>query len=206
MKTKLLLILFLLGSFLYAQSARDLLKRVQNKFNVLNNFSADFSQSIYGAQSSTPARATGKFYYKKRNKFIVELKNDMIVSDGYTIWNLNKKFNRVVISYFSDDPTSFSLETFIFNYPPLCVVNLDKREHAAPGEGVVELTPKDQDMQFKSVKIHIDKEGLISVLEIVDRGDIKYNFQFSNFKLNQDLPDSKFTYNPSKGIHIIDLR
>lgn len=206
MKTKLLLVLFLLSSFLYAQSGRDLLKRVQNKFNSLNNFSADFSQSIYGAQSSNPARATGKFYYKKKNKFIVEMKNDMVVSDGNTIWNLNKKFNRVVISYFSDDPTSFSLETFIFDYPPLCVVKVIKDEHTAPGEGVLELTPKDQDMQFKSVKIYIDKEGLISGLEIVDRGDIKYSFQFSNFKLNQDMPDSKFTYNPPKGIHIIDLR
>lgn len=205
MKTKFLF-LFLLGSFLYAQSGNEFLRRVQNKFNSLGNFTADFTQTIFAAQGSNPAKVTGKFYYKRKNKFIVELKNETIVSDGNTIWNLNKKFNRVVISYFSDDPTSFSLERFVFDYPRLCKVGLIKDEHAAPGEGILELTPKDQDMEFKSVKIRINKEGLISSLEIIDRGDIKYNFQFSNFKLNLDMPDSKFTYNPPKGIQIIDLR
>ncbi|MCL4547463.1 MAG: outer membrane lipoprotein chaperone LolA [Bacteroidetes bacterium] len=205
MKTKFLF-LFLLSSFLFAQSGNEFLKRVQGKFNSIGNFTADFSQAIYATQGSNPAKVTGKFYYKKKNKFIVELKNEMIVSDGNTIWNLNKKFNRVVISYFSDDPTSFSLETFVFDYPPLCKVRLVKEDHAAHGEGILELTPKDQDMEFKSVKIYVNKEGLISALEIIDRGDIKYSFQFSNFKLNQSMPDSKFTYNPPKGIHIIDLR
>lgn len=205
MKTKLILLL-LISSFLFAQSSNDLLKRVQYKFNSLSNFTADFTQAIYAAQGSNPAKLTGKFFYKRKNKFVVELKNETIVSDGNTIWNLNKKFNRVVISYFSDDPTSFSLERFIFYYPPLCKVRAIKDEHATAGEGILELTPKDQDMEFKSVKIWVDKEGLIATMEIVDRGDIKYNFQFSNFKLNQDLPDSKFTYNPPKGIQIIDLR
>ncbi len=205
MKTKFLF-LFLLGSFLFAQSGNELLKRVQNKFNSLENFTADFSQAIYATQGSNTAKVSGKFFYKRKNKFVVELKNEMIVSDGSTIWNLNKKFNRVVISYFSDDPTSFSLERFIFDYPRLCKISLIKEEHLAPGEGVIELSPKDQDMECKSVKIRINKEGLISSLEIVDRGDIKYHFQFSNFRLNQDMPDSKFTYNPPKGIQIIDLR
>ena len=205
MKTKLIS-LFLISSFLFAQSSNDLLRKVQSRFSSLSNFTADFTQSINALQNARLTKVTGKFSYKRKNKFIVELKNETIVSDGNTIWNLNKKFNRVVISYFSDDPTSFSLERFIFDYPPLCKVRAIKDEPAAPGEGILELLPKDQDMEFKLVKIWINKDGLISSLEIVDRGDIKYDFQFSNFKLNQELSDSKFTYNPSKGIQIIDLR
>lgn len=206
MKTKIFLFLFLVSSYGFAQSANDVLKRIQNKFNSINNFTANFTQSYYSSTGQNPGKTSGKFSYKRKNKFIVELKNQLIVSDGQTIWNSNKRFNRVVISNLADDPTSFSLERFVFDYPPLCKSKVIKDETVATGENLIELTPKDQDMEFKTVKIWTSGDGLISKLEVVDRGEMRYSFQFTDIKVNQDLADSKFTYSPPKGIQIIDLR
>ncbi|MEW6702925.1 MAG: outer membrane lipoprotein chaperone LolA [Bacteroidota bacterium] len=206
MKTKIFLFLFLVSSYCFAQSANDVLKRIQNKFNSINNFTANFTQSYYSSSGQNTGRSSGKFFYKRKNKFIVELKNQLIVSDGQTIWNSDKRFNRVVISSIADDPTSFSLERFVFDYPPLCKNKIIKDETVAPGENLIELTPKDQDMEFKTVKIWTSEDGLISKLEVVDRGGMRYSFQFTDIKINQYLPDTKFAYSPSKGIQIIDLR
>lgn len=201
---------FLLGcvffSGLYAQSPKEVINKIQSKFNSINNFTAVFNQTFYNAHGTEGGKAAGKFSYKKNDKFIVELNNQMIVSDGKTVWNYDKKFKRVVISNFDDDPTSFSLEKFIFSYPPLCKAQIIKDEVVQNGEVVLQLVPKDGDLQFKEVKIWKNTENLITKMQLIDIGDMKYSFGFSDIKVNQDLPDLKFVFNPPKGIQIIDLR
>ncbi|MCX6168827.1 MAG: outer membrane lipoprotein chaperone LolA [Ignavibacteriales bacterium] len=206
MKTKIFILICFISSLVFPQSANEFIKKIQNKFKSINNFTADFSQNYFDAQGHDQGKTSGKFSYKRKNRFIVDLNNQFIVSDGQTVWNNDKRFNRVVISKLSDDPTSFSLERFIFDYPPLCKSKIIKEENSQKGEGCIELTPKDQDMEFKYVKIWISSDGMISRLEVLDRGDMRYAFQFTDLKINQDLPDARFTYYPPKGIKIIDLR
>ncbi len=206
MKTKLILFLFVISSLIFAQSANEVLKKIQNKFNSINNFTANFSQNYFNSQGKDAGKSNGKFSYKRKNKFIVESKSQLIISDGQTIWNNDKRFNRVVISNLSDDPTSFSLEQFIFDYPPLCKSRIVKDETVASGEILIEMIPKDQDLQFKIVKIWVSAEGMVNKLEVIDRGEMRYAFQFSEIKINQDLPDTKFTFITPKGIQVIDLR
>lgn len=206
MKTKLTFFLFVISSLIFAQSANNVLKKIQNKFNSINNFTANFSQNYFNAQGHDVGKANGKFSYKRKNKFIVDLKSQLIISDGQTIWNNDKRFNRVVISNLSDDPTSFSLEQFIFDYPPLCKNRIVKDETVASGEVLIEMIPKDQNLQFKVVKIWVSAGGMVTKLEIVDRGEMQYAFQFSEIKINQDLPNSRFTFTIPKGIQVIDLR
>jgi outer membrane lipoprotein carrier protein len=205
MKTKLCFALFLVCTISFCQSASEILKKVQNKFNSINNFTAGFTQNYFNAQGQNAGKMEGKFSYKRKNKFIVDLKNQFIVSDGQTIWNNDSRFNRVVISKLNDDPTSFSLERFIFEYPPQCKITAAKDENYLK-QNVIELTPKEQNMQFKSAKIWIDSDGMIDKMEIIDAGGMRYAFQFTEIKINQDLPDSKFSFSPAKGTKIIDLR
>lgn len=200
MKTKLIFFILLSG-FLFAQNPKDFINKVQSKFNSISNFTAKFSQTFYTAHGTEGGKANGNFYYKKKNKFLVELSNNIISSNGNTVWNYDKRFKRVVISNFNDDPTSFSLEKFIFAYPQLCKAEILKDEN-----GALLLTPKDNDLQFKRVKIWKTADNLISKIELVDIGDLKYSFSFSDIKINQDLQDSKFEFQIPQGTQVIDLR
>lgn len=206
MKARVAAIFFLSIVLINAQSANETIKKIQSKFNSIGNFTAGFTQSFFNTSGNEQGKATGKFTYKRKNKFVVELKNQMIVSNGETIWNYDKKFNRVVVSYLSDDPTSFSLEKFVFDYPPLCKAKMVKESSGVANDFVLELTPKDNDLQFKLVKIWKSVDNLISKMELVDIGDMKYSFTFSDIKVNQDLADQIFTFNAPKGTKVIDLR
>ncbi len=188
----------------HAQSGGEILKKIQAKFKSINNFSADFVQTISDPEGKQSGKLSGKFHYKTKNKFVVELKSGTIISDGETVWNYDTRQKRVVISSFNDDPTSFSLERYLFDYPALCKIknaSSDKNK-----DEIIELVPKDNNIDFKSAKIWKSPEDMISRMEIIDLGDTKYIFQLSGIKVNQDLPESKFTFNPAKGIKIIDLR
>ncbi|MEJ5350670.1 MAG: outer membrane lipoprotein chaperone LolA [Melioribacteraceae bacterium] len=198
-----LVILFLLSfQILYAQSGSEALKKIQNKFNTVTDFTANFIQSDCNSSGKNSSALSGKIYYKKKNKFIVELKNQLIVSNGETIWNYNQKQKQVIISYFSDDPTVYSIERIIYNYPSLCSIKLLKKDN----EEIIQLIPREGLLDLKDIKIWKDNNNMISKLEVTDIGDMCYLIQFENITINQNLPDNKFTFNPPKGIRIVDLR
>lgn len=199
-------ICLLLSSTLYAQSAFDVLSKVQNKFQSINNFEASFSQTSIKSKGQAGIKLSGKFFYEKKNKFNVELNYANIICDGITVWNYNKSSKRVVVSDLINDPTSFSLERFIFDYPPQCTMTLVNDENVKKVGAQLELVPKNQKLKFKKAKISVTSDGMVSKMEITDFSDINYEFQFNEIKINQDLPDSKFTFSPPKGIQIIDLR
>jgi outer membrane lipoprotein carrier protein len=206
MKIKTTILYLLAISVILAQNPNEVIKKLQTRFNSINNFTAEFQQTFFSTSNVENRKVSGNFFYKKKNKFVVELKNRSIISDGFNVWNYDKKFNRVIISYAQDDPTSFSLEKFIFDYPLLCKTRLVKNDLQNNNEKVIELTPKDDDLQFKIVRIWKGEDNLISRMEMTDLGDIKYSFSFTDVKINQDIPDSKFNFTPAKGTKVIDLR
>ena len=202
MKKLFIIILFFTSSLIPAQSGNDALKKIQNKFNSLTDFSATFSQVVLDENGKTTVKLNGSFFYKRKNKFVVELKNQLIVSNADLIWNYDKRQKRVVISYFEDDPTSFSLEKYIFDYPKLCRIKLIKNGN----EEIINLIPKDENLEFTDIKIWADKDNMARRLELTDIGGVMYQIEFNDIKINQQIEDSKFNFNPPKGTRIIDLR
>lgn len=198
------LILLLLFSFqvLYAQSGVESLRKIQNKFNAITDFVANFIQTDCNSTGKNSAVLKGKIYYKKKNKFVVELKNQQIVSNGESIWNYNQKLKQVIISYLSDEPTVYSVEKIIYNYPSHCRIKLLKKSD----EEIIQLIPYEGLLDLKDIKIWKDNNDMITKLEITDLGDVCYFIQFENVLINQNLPENKFTFNPPKGIRVVDLR
>ena len=175
-----------------------MLKSLRQKFNSITDISAEFTQSSNGR-----ANLSGKFFYKKKNNLRLELKNLVIMSDGETSWNYNKKENKVIISsYDENDPSILSLTKIINEYPQRCTVDLQKDN----GKNILVLTPKSTGINFKSVKIWIGPEDLIQKMEVLDLNNTAIQISFSNYQLNKKLPNSFFTFTPPKGSKVIDLR
>jgi chaperone LolA len=185
---------------LLGQSAEEVLKKVQTKYNSVEDFSADFKQSTGG---NSEREFAGKFFYKKTDKFKISFQNLVIVSNGETIWNFDKRLNRVVINSVENDPSSFSISRIIYDYPEQCSLNLKDKS----GElDILVLVPKNSELAFAAAELAVDREGLIRRLEITDKMGNAYLFQMDNIETNKGLRDSIFEFYPPEGIRIIDLR
>ncbi len=196
---KLLIGLFLMwGYVVSAQSAQELIHNVQAKFNTIENFSAGIAQTKLDGK-----HYAGKFYYAKGNKYRIEFKNMLIVSDGNSIWNFNKKINRVVITNLSDNPDAFSFEKFIFDFPGKCKMEITGKSH---NNYEVKFIPLDDDLGFDWAKVTITPDSLIKKIQIADYSGNKFNVDLTNIKINQNIPKNKFTFEPKKGVKIVDLR
>lgn len=188
----LILFLLILNSFTFASG----LKGIQDKFSSIKDFTVNVSQS-------GSVNLKGKLSFKKENKMRLELNDVLLISDGTTNWNYNSKQNKVLITSADDTETGLlSLNAMIFDYPELCNVT----ETETSGKSIIVLKPKKSNLSFKEIKITANKESLIEKVEIVDTNGGKSTIVFSNYKLDQNLNDTLFSYKPAEGTSVIDLR
>jgi len=195
----ILFLSFLFIATLFPQGKdATLLKAMQNKFSSLNDFSVDFSQ-----ETNEKIVMTGKLFYQKENKLRLELKNLIIVSDGTTNWNYNKKEKKVIISsYDEDDASLFSPKKFVFDYPNQCKVKEVKED----GKNVVVLLPGSSSKDFKQAKVYSTADNILEKVVVTGNDGNTIIFHFSNFRGNQNFDKEKFSFQIPQGIKIIDLR
>lgn len=192
------LLLFTVGLNYYAVGDK-LLTNLQDKFKEVKDLSAEFKQSTNGK-----VVVSGKFFFKKEDKLRIEFKNSILMSDGSTNWNYNQKENKVIISKNDDNNASpFSLRKVIFDYPQECLVSSEMEN----GIEVLVLTPnKESSIGYSLIKIWVNNENLINRIILKDKADNLTQIDFSKYKVNQSITDSKFNFTPPEGSKVIDLR
>lgn len=197
------LFLFVIFSFLFAglnaQDNSGILKSVQQKFESLSDFSADVKQVTNGKNNFT-----GKVFFKKDDKFRIEFSNTILVSDGSTTWNYNKRDKKVVINELdSSSPSALSFNTILNEYPAKSNVKTTEEN----GISVIILTPqKNSGLDFSEVKLWVNENNLVEKVSVSQQGGNTMAIEISNYKLNRNIPDSQFSFIPPEGTTVIDLR
>jgi len=201
MKYKLLFLLFL-PTAVFSQSAKELLTELQNKYKSVNSFTASFNQVTRNGIEKNEFNSSGKIYFKKKNKIRVELKEQLLISDGKTVWNYNKKQNKVIISNNEAEPSVLSLDKFILGYPAECEASFTGKQE----QKIILLTPKKKNAPFKEIKIYPDNSSILTKIEFTDTNGNYFSFGFTDVKLDGDIKDSQFMFTAPKGIRTVDLR
>lgn len=191
-------ILTFISSGISQGNANAVLKNIQDKFNSITDLSAQIVQSVNEA-----VNLKGKVFYKKENHLRFEFDNMLIVSDGETSWNYNKKQDKVIITdYDTEGNKILSIRQIIFEYPEDCELTTFESE----GKKVLELIPKDATISFSSVKLFINSENLITKVLVDDPATGIIQIDLSNYQLNKNLPDSYFSFTTPEGSQVLDLR
>ena len=194
----LIISLIFCGKLIAQSDAEILLKSIQDKFDSINDLSAEITQSVNGK-----VNLKGKVFYKKENNLRFEFKNSLIVSDGETSWNYNKKQNKVIITnYDTEGNKIFSVRQIIYEYPEECKLST----YESQGEKVIQLVPENNSLSFNSVKLFTTNDNLISKVLIDDPASGLIQVDLSNYQINKNLSDSLFSFSPPEGSQVLDLR
>ena len=194
----LIITLFVYPYNLYAQdNGQKLLHSLQSKFNSLNDVSADFVQYTDGKKN-----LSGKLFYMKEDQIRIDLGNLVLITDGKSTWNYNKKQNKLIIDNYDPGSASIlSIKNFIDVIPSKCSVMQMKNSPA-----IIELIPDSAGLSFSKAQIKINSEDLIENLSITNNSGQTIKILISDYKLNSGLSKSLFHLNPPKGSKVIDLR
>lgn len=191
--------LFLGTMFLFAQSdANSLLRELQNKYNSISDLSVNYSQTI-----NDKTVLSGKIFFKKENKYRVENKNQILGSDGQSAWNYNPKQKKFILSNYDNTANSiYSINYLVYQLPSECTLSA----RSSGQQRILELTPRTSNLQYSKIELWINSENLISKIVLYDYNNQITNIILSNYNLNQNISDDKFSFNPPEGTRIIDLR
>ncbi|MCE1189079.1 MAG: outer membrane lipoprotein carrier protein LolA [Ignavibacteria bacterium] len=192
----LICILMAFAAFFGSTSAQTV-KKMQDKYNSLPGFEVQFEQANAGIST-----LKGKLFYKKPNKMRAELKNLIMITDGKSTWNYQKSSKKVIIStYEENDASLLNFSKIVFEYPKKCAV----KESLDNGVTVLDFTANDKKMQYAHIKCWVKPDLSISKIELTDRANHTSSFVFSGWNFSAPS-DSQFTFEPGKGVQVIDLR
>lgn len=198
MKLIIYLLFFITSTFGVAQTAESVLKSLQNKFDSISDISADIVQKSGGRLTGN-----GKLLFKKDNNLRVEIGKQTIIANGETTWNYSKKDNKVIINNYDEAGSGlFSINYLVYKYPTECNLNL----LSEGSQQILVLTPKSKRNSLGEVKLYISKENLIDRVIVSNPATGTMDVSFSNYKLNQKLPDSQFSFTAPEGTTVVDLR
>jgi len=198
MKNLISLFLIFFSAIAFSQNAEAVLKSLQNKFNSISTLSVDITQ-----KTNESTEQTGNQFFKKENDLRIEFPYQTLVSNGSTSWNYNKKNKKVIISNYDETGSGLlSINYLIYQYPSECELSLSPEGD----KQILILKPKSNRNNMGVVKLYITKENLIDRAIISNKDSGTIEVLFSNYKLNQKLSDSQFTFIPPEGTAVVDLR
>jgi outer membrane lipoprotein carrier protein len=188
----------LIGTALSQTDGNKLLKELQTKFDSIEDASVDFVQS-----HNSKKILSGILHYKHENNLRIDTKKLLIISDGSTSWNFNKRENKVIISNYEENSSGLlSMNELIYVFPEGCdissIIEDDQR--------ILILIPNSYTVNFDKIEIWLSDDNLISKVRVNDASVGTTEVIFSNYQLNQDISLSEFSFTPPEGSKIIDLR
>jgi len=209
-KKTIVLFLFLsfIGSSAFAQDAEKVIGQVQKKYESLKGICAEFTQTFNWKLTDEIQVVEGKICVKDGVQFDIDTKDQRIISDGKTIWTVNKLNKQVIVDHASnkteDNPfLKDFLNKFIKNYSAKII----KEERGASDQLHLSLTSKTKDEFVRQVELWVNqKTNLISKIKQIDINGNSTVYQVKNIDTKIVLSSKDFVLQVPQGYELIDLR
>jgi len=173
----------------------------------LDTFQAEFKQTLVNENGEELETVTGIVYMKTPGKFRWDYQDpysQMIITDGSTLWLYDEDLEQVTVKDISGS---------IENTPAAILSGEENiKEHFIiidmgdiEGFNWIELTPKDIENQFSSIRLGFDKNKL-GMMVLFDNLGQTTRIDFLNSIRNRKLESSLFTFEPPINVDVIDDR
>ena len=175
--------------------------------NKLESFQADFVQTLSNEQGVTLETSSGVVYMQNPSKFrwvYQEPYEQLIITDGKTLWLYDEDLAQVTIR---------DIEESINNTPAAIISgqeNIDKYYVTVDmgeieGYNWIELTPKDTENQYSSVRLGFDDNNLGMMIMFDNLGQVT-RIDFNNPLRNKRFGGPLFTFVAPEGVDVVDDR
>jgi chaperone LolA len=189
----------------FAQDAQEIIKSVQSKYSSISDATASFSQNIKFS-SGKSVSTSGTIYIQKEEKYRIETKNDIIITDGVTSWAYSKKKNQVVVDNYKNDGNTFSPNKFLFSYPVNFYSDLTGSESVGGNDCyILKLTPRNKG-SIKEAKIWVDKSMNLIRKITISSSESTTTYTLKKITLDSGVSSSKFSFTAPEGTEVVDLR
>ncbi|MCK4710808.1 MAG: outer membrane lipoprotein chaperone LolA [Gammaproteobacteria bacterium] len=206
MKKSILLISLGLAQVLTPVWATEVEDRLNRALSSLDNFQADFKQSLINDDKSIGAQSMGKVSIQRPGKFrwVYEKPYEQqIIADGKELW---------VYDVDLDQATVKPMDVGLSSAPIMVLMKKQRVENEFDVNEVgqhkvlywIELTPKNPDMEYSKIYIGM-QDGIIKAMELRDSFGQSTQITFENLRTNMIFKPDTFKFNPPPGVDVFGV-
>jgi len=208
----ILILLFLLlinSSQLAAMDVNKIIKKVQKTYDKMDNLTATFVQIETFKLTGSQTEIAGRIFVKDGNKYRFQSEDQVIVTDGKSVWTYNHISKQLLIDNVRENSGAFLPRDLLFKYPKDHYATLlEEKEVGGQKIYVVRLDPKEDTSGFLSaIKLWIqDKSWLIQKIETTDLSGNNSLFEIKDMDDHTKISDNFFSYSAPEGADVVDMR
>lgn len=205
-----MLLLFVAAPRGQAPSADAVARDLQQKYDRVADFSADFVHSYRGGVLKQQATERGRLLVKKPGKMRWEYtapERKLFVSDGRKIYSYIPQDKQVVVSTMPQDaeaPTPALFLTGKGNITRDFTVAFDTIADAPAGSVALKLIPRRREPEYESLTLVVEQQSMrLRMLITVDAQGGRSAFTFSNLKENIGVADNQFVFQMPRNVDVV---
>lgn len=190
------------------EKANDIVNKIRQTYEKLESLRSDFEQQFTWSLAGETQVLNGTLYLKKGDRYRVETPNQMIITDGKTVWTYALDKKQVYVDNLEKSRDNPLPRDLIVKYTRDFKPKLLRSEKFDEADCyVLSLTPSDENSFIRSVTAWIDKSTWLAVrIEQTDISDNKTVYLLKNVQRNVPLADGLFTFNIPTGAEVVDMR
>jgi len=194
-------------------SADGVARALQQKYDQVRDFSADFVHTYQGGVLRQTATERGHLIVKKPGKMRWEYKTPerkLFVSDGRKLYSYIPQDRQVIVSDVPNDDHATTPALFLAGKGNLqrdFTVSYTQVEGAPAGTTVLKLSPRRAEPEYDWLILGLDPKTLqIRLLITVDGQGGRSTFTFTSLKENVGIADKEFEFSIPRGVDVITDR
>ncbi len=206
---KIIMIIVLLFSISEADiSPKTVMKNVEKKLTATTTIRVEFEETYVWKLTGEKQTMKGELLMKGYDKFYVKTEDQLIVSDGKTLWTYTVPSNRVLIDILENSDEELLPRQILFQFTK-------KYNSRLAGEVrfnkydcyIIHLTSESPDVLIPEIKVWVDKkEWIPRKIEQIDLDENSTIYILSEVELNYKLNDEIFKFKIPAGSEVIDMR
>jgi outer membrane lipoprotein carrier protein len=189
--------------------ASELAQAVQQKYDRVKEFTADFTHTYEGGVLKKKAIERGTVQIKKPGRMRWEYsapEKKTFVSDGRKVYSYIPADKQVVVNSVPPDDEATTAVLFLAGKGNLARdFKVTYAEGGTEGTWALRLDPKQKQNDYDWLLLGVDAKTLqIRSLTAADQQGGRSTFQFSNYRENTGIPDSVFAFKIPRGVDVIN--
>lgn len=189
------------------QEAKEILADLQDRYDKLVDLKVDFNQEVHSGVFASVERISGKMYLASGDRFRVQTDEQIIVSDGDTLWVYSKENKQVTIDKVAKSRDLVRPSDYLFSFREAYRHELMPDTLLRKSEcTVVRLVCVEKNEFIQQMTLYISKQDLLTHRAVYD--DINGNtviVDFHDLKIDKGIPDDIFRFETPKGVEEVRL-
>ena len=209
MKKLIILCVVCLISISSGADVKKIVQEIQKQYEGIEYLSATFIQTEEFKLTGSRNETRGRIYVKDGMQYRLETDDQIIVTDGKSVWTYSPFNSQVLIDRVKEGDGSLLPRDLLFKYPRDYMATLiDEQTIDGRRYYVLKLDPKEGVYGYiKTMKIWVDtKSYLISNIEYEDFNENISGFEVQQVDTRTELPDELFRFEIKEGMEVVDLR